>query len=71
LLASLGRPAHEADPEQWWAHITQLRSKGRVKEADIELIRLRDRYPVFKLPARASSEAEAAEPASASPPPQR
>jgi hypothetical protein len=71
LLASLGRPTHEADPEQWWAHITQLRSKGRVKEADIEQIRLRDRYPAFKLPARAASEAEAAEPATAIPPPQR
>jgi hypothetical protein len=71
LLASLGRPSHEADPEQWWAHITQLRSKGRVKEADIEQIRLRDRYPAFKLPARTASEAEAAEPASAIPPPQR
>ncbi|MBU6436656.1 MAG: hypothetical protein KGQ77_03935 [Betaproteobacteria bacterium] len=49
-MASLARPAHEADPAQWWAYIAKLHERGRVKEADIEWIRLHERYPAFKPP---------------------
>jgi hypothetical protein len=50
LMASLARPAHESDPAQWWAYIAGLHARGRVKEADIEWIRLHERFPAFKPP---------------------
>ncbi len=47
--AGLARPEHEAVPEKWMAYIADLKSRGRTREADIELVRLRERYPQFNL----------------------
>jgi hypothetical protein len=44
---ALARPEHEADPQAWMSYILDLRSRGRSREASIELVRLRDRYPKF------------------------
>jgi hypothetical protein len=49
VSAALGRPEHEAVPEKWMAYITDLKNRGRTREADIELVRLRERYPQFNI----------------------
>jgi hypothetical protein len=49
ISAALGRPEHEAVPEKWMAYITDLKNRGRTREADIELVRLRERYPQFNI----------------------
>jgi hypothetical protein len=49
VSAALGRPEHEAVPEKWMVYITDLKNRGRTREADIELMRLRERYPQFNI----------------------
>ena len=45
-------------PQAWLARIVELRSNGRLAEADASLKRFRDRYPAFQVPAAASGQSE-------------
>ncbi len=45
-------------PQAWLARIVELRSNGRLAEADASLKRFRDRYPAFQVPAAASRQSE-------------
>ncbi len=45
-------------PQAWLARIVELRSNGRLAEADASLKRFRDRYPAFQVPAAASGQPE-------------
>jgi len=47
------RALDESNPDNWARRIAELRRAGRIAEADVELKRLRERYPDFKLPADA------------------
>jgi hypothetical protein len=67
LNKALARPEHEADPQKWMAYIIDLRSRGRSREASIELVRLRDRYPKFNAGTAAGNAAPPAATTSSSP----
>ena len=45
-------------PQAWLARIVELRSNGRLAEADASLKRFRDLYPAFKVPPAASGQSE-------------
>jgi hypothetical protein len=62
-VAGSVRPLDESNPDAWARRIGDLRRAGRQLDADLELKRLRARYPDFKVPA------EALPPPPASPPP--
>jgi hypothetical protein len=45
-------------PQAWLARIVELRSNGRLAEADASLKRFRERYPAVQVPAAASGQPE-------------
>jgi hypothetical protein len=56
------RPLDESNPDLWARRIGDLRRAGLQAQADIELKRLRERYPDFKLPPEALPPVPAAAP---------
>lgn len=51
--AAIAGDSVEADPARWAERVIALRDTGRDDDADRELVRLRERYPDFKLPPNA------------------
>jgi hypothetical protein len=49
--AELKASPWEKDPQAWLAHIEELRSAGRIQEAETSFRGFRSRYPDFQLPA--------------------
>lgn len=50
---------YESDPAKWMNYINALRTRGRTREADVELMRLRERYPQYVVPAKPAGAASA------------
>lgn len=50
-------PEWRATPQRWLDKVLALRAEGRHPEAEVELKRLRERYPEFPLPTAATTPA--------------